>query len=97
VKTLRVHEAARREGVQATLWYAERNPSIALRFREELLAAYRRLLVSPMRYPAYLQGTRRILLPTFPYFVVFLEVLDHVYVVAVAHAKQRSGYWKKRL
>jgi plasmid stabilization system protein ParE len=97
VKTLRIHEGARREANLATAWYAERNLFVARRFRDELLSAYSSAASAPPRYPSYLHGTRRVLLKKFPYFVVFLDWQDEIYIVAVAHAKRRPGYWMKRI
>jgi plasmid stabilization system protein ParE len=40
--------------------------------------------------------TRRLLLPRFPYHVVYRLSPAEIVVVAVAHAKRRPGYWKRR-
>jgi len=97
VKPLRIHEEARREANLATVRYAERSIPVSRRFRDELLWAFSRAASSPGRYPSYLHGTRRVLLKKFPYFVVFFDWQDEVFVVAVAHAKRRPGYWSKRI
>ena len=44
-----------------------------------------------------LYGTRRVFLEKFPYFHVYQDDRDEVYVIAVARAKRRPGYWKKRI
>jgi hypothetical protein len=62
-----------------------------------LLAGFSNATAFPLRYPFYLHGTRRVLLKDFPYFIVFLDWQDEVYVVAVIHAKRRPGYWANRL
>ena len=97
MKTLRIHEGARSEANQATVWYAERSLPTARRFRDELLAGFSRIASFPHRYPSYLHGTRRVLLKKFPYFIVFLDWQDEVYIIAVAHAKRRPGYWRGRI
>ena len=33
----------------------------------------------------------------FPYAVVYLDLPDRVWIVAVMHFKQRPGYWAERL
>ena len=33
----------------------------------------------------------------FPYSVVYLNQPDHVWIVAIMHAKRRPGYWRERL
>jgi plasmid stabilization system protein ParE len=97
MKVLRIHEAARREANLATVWYAERSISVARRFRDDLLAAFSSAAEFPLRYPASMHGTRRIVLSRFPYFIVFFDWQNEIYIVAVAHAKRRPGYWKKRV
>ncbi|MGD0293028.1 MAG: type II toxin-antitoxin system RelE/ParE family toxin [Terracidiphilus sp.] len=96
MKALQIHEAARREANQATIWYAERSIPSARRFRDELLAGFVSAATTPLLYPPYLHGTRRVLLKRFPYFIVFFDWQDEIYIVAVAHAKRRPGYWKRR-
>jgi hypothetical protein len=44
-----------------------------------------------------LHGTRRVVLRRFPYFIVFFDWLDEIYIVAVTHAKRRPGYWMGRV
>jgi toxin ParE1/3/4 len=97
VKSLRIHEAARREANLATARYAEINIDLGRRFRDELLQAFSRAAAAPLRYSAYLHGTRRILLRKFPYFIVVLYFEDAVNILAVAHAKRRPGYWRGRV
>jgi toxin ParE1/3/4 len=48
-------------------------------------------------YPMSTRNTRRRVLHTFPYLVIYQEKVDVILVVAVAHAKRREGYWAKRL
>jgi plasmid stabilization system protein ParE len=97
VKALRFHEAARSEAKLATVWYAARSQRSAQRFLDELQMAYSSAANSPLLYPLYLHGTRRILLKRFPFFVVYFAWQDEVYIVAVVHAKRRPGYWSSRL
>ena len=97
MKTVRIHRAARREFKDALAWYAERNHSLGLRFRDEVLAAITSAAMNPLRFPAYLSGTRRVLLKTFPYLVVFIDSEGRIHVVAIAHAKRKSGHWKGRI
>ncbi len=97
MKKLRIHEAARREANLATVWHSERSLPLGRRLRAELLSSIASARIDPFRYPSYLHGTRRVLLDKFPYFIVFLDWQDEIYIVAVAHAKRRPGYWAKRI
>lgn len=40
---------------------------------------------------------RQCLVKKFPYRVIFRTEGDELYVVALAHTKRRSGYWKGRI
>lgn len=97
MKALRIHEAARSEANLAAIWYSERSPRSAQRFVDDLLAGFSNAAATPLRYPSYVLGTRRVVLKRFPYFIVFFDWQDEVYIVAVAHAKRRPGYWRERL
>lgn len=69
---------------------------MAERFAEELDAALERIAEAPQRWPVYLHGTRRVRLTRFPYLVPYREEPTRILVVAIAHAKRKPGYWKKR-
>ncbi|HKF50000.1 MAG TPA: type II toxin-antitoxin system RelE/ParE family toxin [Terracidiphilus sp.] len=97
MKAIRVHKAARREANDSTSWYARVSVALARRFRDEVLSAAVSAASRPLQYPAYLHETRRVLLKTFPYFLVFLDWQDEIYIVAVAHASRNPGYWKRRV
>ena len=96
MKTVLFHDDARAEARQSLLWYLKRSESAAFRFSAELQQAYSALTRNPQRFPTYLHGTRRTLLDSYPFFVVFREVPDAIQILAVAHAKRRPGYWQNR-
>jgi toxin ParE1/3/4 len=95
MKPIRVHPEARAEARKAILWYLEQSESAAAGFSVELQEAFLAIRKSPQLYPAYLHGTQRQVLNRYPFSVIFRES-DVIQIVAVAHAKRRSGYWKKR-
>jgi hypothetical protein len=33
----------------------------------------------------------------FPYHVVYMEMATHIRILAIAHDRRKSGYWKSRL
>ena len=97
MKRPHLHPAAEAEADVAFEWYWMRSESEALGFDAELRSAFERLLNSPRIGVPYLRGTRRVMLNRYPYFVVFREFPRKIEILAVAHAKQRPGYWSKRL
>ncbi|MGK3982811.1 type II toxin-antitoxin system RelE/ParE family toxin [Sorangium sp. So ce136] len=96
MKLLEFLPAALAEAEEAASWYAERDPRVAARFAEAIEAALNRIADAPDRWPFYRHGTRRVRLTRFPYLVVYREEPTRVLVVAIAHAKRKPGYWKKR-
>jgi toxin ParE1/3/4 len=97
MKRPHVHPAAEAEADLAFEWYWMRSESPALGFDGELRSTFKKLLYSPRIDVPYLRGTRRAMLNRYPYFVVFRELPRKIEILAVAHAKQRPGYWSKRL
>jgi plasmid stabilization system protein ParE len=91
-----VHPLAADEAESAERWYRERNETAAERFRRELDRAVELIGERPEAAPPYVGNTRRFLLRRFPFFVVYRVFSRHVQVVAVAHARRRPHYWRKR-
>ena len=97
MKEVRVDDRARREAREAAAWYADRGRLLGRKFRDELLAAISFAVARSSFCSPYLHGTRRAFLNKFPYFVVFFDWDEKTFVVAIAHAKRREGYWKHRI
>ncbi len=66
-------------------------------FRIAASSAIRLVVEFPQRWPKYLYETRRLVMQRFPFSIVYLDELDSVIVVAVAHSKRKPGYWKDRV
>ncbi len=96
-KPYEFHPAARREFQAADDWYAARSPEASAAFLAAISDALQNVTSSPRRWPGYLYGTRRFVLQRFPFSVIYLDDPDQVRVVAVAHAKRKPGYWKRRI
>jgi plasmid stabilization system protein ParE len=97
LKLLLYHPEASDEIDGAYTWYAMRSTHAADGFYEELFKALDMVHQRPRQFPSYLHGTRRVLLDSYPFSVVFRELPRKIQIVAVAHAKRRPGYWAKRL
>lgn len=77
-------------------WYGRQSTQAAEGFYDELLPAFDRVQARPGMYPAHLHSTRRLVLPRYPYSIIYREKSDEIQIIAVAHAKRRPGYWKRR-
>jgi plasmid stabilization system protein ParE len=95
-KPVELDPAALAEAETAAEFYAERDPRVAVAFAKDLERALERVIEAPGRWPAYLHGTRRVLLKRYPFQVVYRDEPTRILVVAVAHTRQRPGYWKNR-
>jgi plasmid stabilization system protein ParE len=93
---VRFHPAAVKEAGEARRWYFERSHCAAFAFDEALDLAVQQLADHPNRWANYLHGTRHLVLPKFPYVVVYRVLDGAVEVIAVAHERRRPGYWKSR-
>ena len=90
----RFHPEALEEYQEATLYYAERDPALALRFVED---AIRRILETPQRWRVLDDDVRRCLTRVFPYGVLYTIEPDFILIVAVMHGSREPGYWKRRV
>ena len=97
-RPVEVHPEAVLEAQTAYKWYHDRNDTAAEAFLTELDRAvelFPRVLCDG-RWPIYLHGTRHFLLHRFPFAVVYREFGETLQIVAVAHGRQKPGYWKSR-
>lgn len=91
------HVDANEEYDAAFSWYLERNQPIAARFADEMQRAIETIRAAPHRWPRDDQGIRRFLLPSFPFAVVYRELVTSIQVIAVAHGRRKPYYWQKRI
>ena len=90
-------EEALQEAEAAARWYAERSPSAALAFSNEIEAAEDAIVRTPEAWPPYNHGTRRFLLRRFPYAIVYRIESGRILVVALSHGRRQPGYWQSRM
>lgn len=96
-RKLRFHPDSVDELIAAGDWYRERSELAARAFALEFEHAIKRIRQAPYRYPVYLSDTRRLILPRFPFAVIYRVDEVVIEIVAVAHHKRKPGYWKTRL
>jgi toxin ParE1/3/4 len=98
VKRVRFMRRAVSEARSASDWYEVRDPEVAERFRAALDETVERIAAMPgigSAWPGE-STVRRSLLSGFPYSVIYEDSPDELIVLAVAHDKQRPGYWRER-
>lgn len=96
---LELHPDALRELREAAVWYETQRAGLGSAFVASVGATVERALDDPLVFPKHPADVRvrRALVARFPYAVVFALLGDTVYVVAFAHGRRRSGYWKTRV
>ena len=95
-RTIRLHPLAADEAEAARAWYFDRHSTLADAFLLELDAAMASIAEGPRRWPRVHGRFRRYLLHKFPFSIVYLERLDFIEVIAVAHHRRKPGYWTQR-
>ena len=96
-KPIRLRSEAELEIEEAFEYYLRESPRIADRFLKQISASFKKIQKNPLLYPPYTKNTRRRILGSFPFSVIYQEKEEVILIVAIAHAKRREGYWIKRL
>lgn len=100
-RELVVDKAAEDELTAAVSWYEDKRPGVGQDFLAAVDATFELLRRFPKigslkRPNGPGREVRSLRVEGFPFSVVYRELPDGVYVVAVAHDKRRPGYWKNR-
>jgi toxin ParE1/3/4 len=86
----------------AARWYEERQVGLGTEFLDEVDVALDRIarfpgIGSPAPQVSTNLSVRRVPVRRFPYHVIYLHVESMIRVLAIAHTRQRPGYWKDRI
>ena len=87
---------ARDEFLAAVEFYEGEAPGLGSEFDAELQEVERRLLAHPESGAPFDTGTRRALLSSFPFSVIYELSADEILVVALSHHRRDPGYWQSR-
>ena len=93
---VRFQSYAAEELLHSARWYFAQSQIASENFLHEIDRCVLRISESPETFPKYFYGTRRVLMKTFPYSIVFRIKPETIEIIALAHAKRRPGYWKRR-
>lgn len=91
------HPLAEEELLDAMAHYEEKVRGLGGRFLERVTQALEHIQSFPDSCPILLGRARRKTLRQFPYNIVYSMDPSGIFVLAIAHQKRRSGYWKDRL
>jgi toxin ParE1/3/4 len=90
-------DAARAESLEAFNYYHERSEQAASRFLQRLEAASEWLSKHPQTGMPLSPRTRRYLMKSFPYLVVYRIIEDAVWIIGVVHEKRDPKTWRSLL
>jgi putative addiction module component (TIGR02574 family) len=91
------HRLAAREYKLARSWYAEKSDATAQRFVNEIDRCVQRIAADPECGVRYGSVFRWVRCRRYPYLLYYRMLTpETAYVVAVAHARRRQGYWRGR-
>jgi toxin ParE1/3/4 len=97
VKPVVFHSQARSELDDAVAYYEEQRHGLGLDLAAKVEQAVARIQQNPRLGSPYKRTVfRRQVVRRFPYVVFYRELDEAIWIVAVAHAKQRPDYWKRR-
>ncbi len=92
------HPAAEAEHLESVAYFESKRPGLGASYLSEFEGVMAQVCEAPRRYPVEKESDiRRIRMKHFPYTVYFREFTGSVQVLAVAHHRQRPGYWLGRL
>ncbi|MBI5506367.1 MAG: type II toxin-antitoxin system RelE/ParE family toxin [Deltaproteobacteria bacterium] len=91
------HEEARAEFLAAALYYEGQAPGLGHDFITLVEHTYTRLQEFPEIGRPFGGRLRRIIVPRFPYGLVYRAEAERMFIVAVMHLHRRPGYWRSRL
>ena len=92
-----VHPAADAELAEAVAYYTTIDPALGQRFYLEMKRLIQEVCAHPRMFRQFDPPARRHFSPSFPFGIIYLELADHLWIVAVMHLKRNPGYWKTRL
>lgn len=90
------HPEAQAEYEDALGWYQNRSRRAASGFEAEVQRLLNLIQINPNSYPAYNDEHRFAILRRFPFTLIFQAQHAHIFIIAVAHAGRRPGYWQGR-
>jgi toxin ParE1/3/4 len=91
------HPEATDELNYAANWYLGRSPKAAQQFAVEIERALEKIAADPLRFVHVGKHVQACPVERFPYQLVFRVDPDSIFLIAVADARRRPRYWRRRV
>jgi toxin ParE1/3/4 len=95
-REIKYHPKALAEAFRSARYYDSRHPGLGAQFFEEVDSVVSQLHVDPLRQRADADGVRSWRLRRFLFRIYYFVEPNRIRILAVAHPKRRSGYWRQR-
>jgi plasmid stabilization system protein ParE len=95
-KPVRLLPEARVEFNEATDWYEQQRTGLGTKFVARVRETIGRIVADPERHPTLYLDVRKVLVPQFPYVVLYRDDRDEVLVISVFHTSRDPLIWKSR-
>ena len=97
MRSVEFHPDAQDKFISAAQFYERQTEGLGLDFVATVQHAYERLPEFPASGTSFGRRLRRLLVPKFPYGLLYRVEPGRIYVIAVMHLHRRPGYWRSRL
>jgi plasmid stabilization system protein ParE len=94
--TVEFHPEAGAELIAAAQFYEQNAENLGFDLLAAVERTYQRLIEFPDSGHPFGRRLRRVLVPGFPYALLYRAEPERIFVVAVAHVHRRPGYWRRR-
>lgn len=95
--SLYFHPEVGLEITESFRWYEAITQGLDDDFISELDSAYDAIVNLAVTWPIFKKGFRRYILTRFPFAVIYKQLGDEIYVVAVMHQSRKPNYWSNRV
>ena len=96
MRSVEFHPEAESEFIWAARHYEGQTENLGLAFIAAVEGMYQRILEHPESGRSFGHLLRRVLVPRFPYGLLYRVEPQRIFIVAVAHLHRRPGYWRSR-
>lgn len=97
VKAVATHREAKAELDAEISYYNHIRDGLGDEFVNEVEKTFRRIQKMSRTGTPLANGFRRMRVERFPFWVIYREEKDRIWIIAIEHGRRRPGYWARRM
>ena len=97
MRSVEFHPEAQAELISAARFFEGQTVNLGLKFIRTIQRASQGIPAFPNRGRRFGGHLRRLLVPGFPYGLLYRVEPDRIFILAVMHLHRRPGYWRSRV